>query len=224
MAEWNFHLLRARCAQYARKLRLKRHKLFLAGLLGIFGFVLFLHHWNAQIQPQLTVLAETQMQNEMAQIAEQAVSTALESVDADSLVTIHTANGKITALTTNTACLNALRTAVMEDIVSRLQSLDDPKFGIPLGTLFGSDLLSAWGPVLPIRVLSVASADALYRNDFHAAGINQTLHRIMLDVTVQAKLLLPSGTLEVSVTTPVCVAETVLVGETPDLYLAKDVP
>ena len=41
----------------------------------------------------------------------------------------------------------------------------------------------------------------------------------MLDVTVDITLLIPGGTVNTSVNTQVCVAETVLVGEVPQTYL-----
>ena len=70
-----------------------------------------------------------------------------------------------------------------------------------------------------MRVLTVASTDAAFRNEFTSAGINQTHYRVMLDVTVSARLLLPGGVVETEVTAPVCVAETVVVGQVPDAYL-----
>ena len=91
--------------------------------------------------------------------------------------------------------------------------------GIPLGVLTGIDIISALGPKLPIQVISVASAEGTYRNDFSSAGINQTLHRIYLDITVTAKLLLPGSIVETVVFTPICVAETVIIGQVPQTYL-----
>ena len=65
----------------------------------------------------------------------------------------------------------------------------------------------------------MASAEGNYRNDFTSAGVNQTLHRILLDVSVTARLLLPGGVVETQVSTPVCVAETVIIGQPPQTYL-----
>jgi len=143
-----------------------------------------------------------------------------QSISYSDMVTVQAGqNGDITTLTTDTLRLNNLRGVVMDDIVSQVENLDERDLGVPLGALTGLDLLSAIGPRLPVQVLSVASAEASYRNDFTGAGINQTLHRVMLDVTVTAKLLLPGGIVETQVTTPVCIAETVIVGQVPEAYL-----
>ena len=58
-----------------------------------------------------------------------------------------------------------------------------------------------------------------YANSFTSAGVNQTLHRVSLEITATIYLFLPGGVLPVSVSSSVCVAETVIVGETPDTYL-----
>ena len=107
----------------------------------------------------------------------------------------------------------------MEEITKQILTLDSQDLGIPLGLLSGIDILSAVGPKLPVRITSVASATGLFRNEFIDAGINQTLHRIMLDITLNTKLLLPGGVVEVSVSTPVCIAETIIIGQVPQTYL-----
>lgn len=197
-----------------------RRSLLLAALAGVALALFVICRFNAAIRPQLVNLAEAQVKNQITRIADQAVSSALKTNEAAyaDMVTVQSQDGFAT-LTTDTVRLNALRSAVMEDIVGRVEEIDSRSLSVPLGTLTGLDLLSAVGPGLPVRILSVASADASYRNDFTSAGINQTLHRVMLDVTVTAKLLLPGGPVEVEVSAPVCVAETVVVGQVPNAYL-----
>ena len=107
----------------------------------------------------------------------------------------------------------------MAQVVSRVENLDTRSLGVPLGALTGMDLFAGAGPDLPVQVLSVASAEGNYRNDFTGAGINQTLHRVMLDLTITAEILLPGGVVETSVSTPVCVAETIIIGQVPQTYL-----
>lgn len=198
----------------------EHRQLFGAAAVGILLAILVIHGFDAGLRPQLVALAETNARNQITRIADRAVADALsaQGTSYDDMVTVQD-QSTITTLTTDTARLNALRTAVMEDVVTQVEALDSKSLGVPLGTLTGLDLLSAVGPNLPVRVLSVASAHADYRNDFTSAGINQTLHRVMLDVTISAKLLLPGGVVETEVTTPICVAETVVVGQVPESYL-----
>jgi sporulation protein YunB len=188
-----------------------------------FALALFLiHRFDAALRPQLVSIAETQIRNQFVLIADQAITDVLTENDLSygDLVTFHTGEtGQITALSTDTVLLNLLRSAILEDISLQVDSLDSASLGVPLGSLTGIDLLSAWGPRLSVQVLSVASVEGDYRNEFTDAGINQTLHRILLDVTMTARLLLPGGIQEITVSAPVCVAETVIIGQVPQTYL-----
>ena len=93
---------------------------------------------------------------------------------------------------------------------------------LPLGTLTGQPLLSGAGPRVRVSVDSVGEVTADYANSFTSAGVNQTLHRVCLDIHATVRLFLPGEVLPVSVSSSVCVAETVIVGETPDTYLNLD--
>lgn len=184
----------------------------------------FLIRWfDLSLRPQLIALAETQLKNHLTQAANRSVTRALtgEELSSSGMVRLETAEG-VSTLTTDAAVLNGLRSALLDDVIGQLEALDSRSLSVPLGALTGIDLLSAMGPKLPVRILSVASAEGRYRNDFVGAGINQTLHRIMLDISIDARLLLPGGVEELTVTTPVCVSETVIIGQVPQIYLSRD--
>ena len=82
----------------------------------------------------------------------------------------------------------------------------------------GSPLLAGRGPCLHVRMQSVGTATARFDNQFSSAGINQTRHRILLDVDVHVSILLPGLTTYTKVSNEISVAETVIVGGVPDTY------
>ena len=65
---------------------------------------------------------------------------------------------------------------------------------------------------------SVGSTTAHLRNAFTSAGINQTKHQILLDVTVQMSILLPGFRTSTQVSNEITVAETIIIGSVPDTY------
>lgn len=189
-------------------------------VLGLAMAFLLIHWFDIALRPQLIAFSESQLQNRLTWIANDAVSQALtdQELSYGGLVNLQTTE-TLSTFETDTMALNRLRVSILENIIAQVENFDSNSFGVPVGVLTGIDLLSALGPKLPVRVVSVTSADGQYRNEFTSAGINQTLHRIMLDVTLNAKLLLPGGIVEVVVSTPVCIAETVIVGQIPQTYL-----
>ena len=200
----------------------EREQLLLSVLLGVSLAVLLIHCFDISLRPQMIALAETRLQNQITHIADLAVTKAMGEQALTYSDMVHAQvgqDGAVSMLTTDAVRLNTLRSAILEEIVSQFEGIDSHSLGIPFGALTGIDLFSAWGPKLPVQVVSVASANGTFRNDFTSAGINQTLHRIMVDITVTAQLLLPGGIVESNVATPVCVAETVIIGQVPQTFL-----
>ena len=174
-------------------------------MLGVLLALLMIHTIHNALRPPLVALTESRIRNQIIHVAEEAVGEVLyrQGASYSDMVSLQTGkSGEITTLSTDTVQLNQLRNAVMEQVITQVEDLDTEELGIPLGLLTGWDLLSATGPKLPVRVLSVASASGSYRNDFISAGINQTLHRIFLDVTILVRVLLPGGIVETEVMVP----------------------
>lgn len=177
---------------------------------------------NRRLGPVLEAKASSQAINLMTQAIDTAVDNCLQEngMSYGDFVTITTDGlGKVTALTSNTAANSRFKRQVVEAVTRQLTTLDSDALSVPLGTLTGQPLLSGRGPSVRVRVDSVGEVAADYANSFTAAGVNQTLHRVSLDITATVRLFLPGKILPVSVSSSVCVAETVIVGETPDTYL-----
>ena len=103
-------------------------------------------------------------------------------------------------------------------IVRRFADEDMTRVSIPVGNLLGGTLLSGRGPRLKLDILSVTNVVTSFRNDFTSAGINQTRHRIIMDVEVTLEVMLGNERGTDTVNTEVNVAETVIVGAVPNMY------
>ena len=56
------------------------------------------------------------------------------------------------------------------------------------------------------------------KSEFSSAGINQTIHRIYLEVTCNVVILTPFDTIEETIVNQVLLAEGVIVGNIPNTY------
>jgi len=115
--------------------------------------------------------------------------------------------------------VNRLKTEIVEDVLESLSQINHSELAIPLGNLTGADILSGRGPKVPIRIVPLGVVEANFSNEFVSAGINQTRHQIMMEIHVDVSVLFPGYSAEKKVTTQICVAETVIVGNVPDSYL-----
>lgn len=202
-------------------MRLRRHRgrVLAACLLLLAACLLFL---RLTVGPLVQELAKAIVSNKASSIINEAVEAQLRSddIDYDSIIYLEKDyNGAVTALKTNINEINRLKTEILSVIDTMLLELDVNEVGLPLGSLILPEFFSGTGPTLPVKVLSVSTSDADFHNEFAEAGINQTSHRIYMEVRITMTILTPVGTEAVTASSTVVVAETVIVGTVPGSYV-----
>lgn len=200
-----------------RKVSLRLIRLFLPVAM-ILGLIVLMH----DMRPLIREMARAKVENKAQYIVNEAIEELLENskIDYRNIIFLEKdIHGTITALQTNIAEVNRLKTEILSVTDRMLMDLDVEEIGLPLGSLVFPMFFSGSGPKLPVRVLSISNSDAEYRNVFSEAGINQTAHQIMMDVILDMTILTPAGTETVQVLSSVVVAETVIVGSVPQSYV-----
>ena len=173
------------------------------------------------MKPILTNLAAASVSNTVNRIVVTAVYDAVSAGEADYDDLVHLEkdqSGHVAAVRSDMAAFNRLQSRIADSILQRLSEVSTRELEIPVGTLTGSSLLAGRGPCIRIRMHAVGSTTAKLRNAFTAAGINQTKHQILLDVTVQMSILLPGFRTSTQVSNEITVAETIIIGSVPDTY------
>ena len=189
------------------------------GLLLAAGCVSLL---ELRLRPMVITLAQAQAQNLVTSVVEQAFSREMNAQpDAyRQLVDIQRdETGAITALSADMPVLNQLRTTLTADVLQALESADVSQIQVPLGSLVDLDLLWGLGPTVKVYSMTVGTVEGEFESEFSSAGVNQTVHRIILTLKVPLTLMLPGGAAETVCETQLCVAETVIVGQVPESYL-----
>ena len=170
-------------------------------------------------------LAATQMDSVISTIINVSINEQIENgaIDYDRMVDFEkSAAGEITALKTNMAEVNHLKTEILNIVNGKLAELQAQPLEIPLGNVILPEFFAGHGPAFPIEVVSITTSGADFENEFLEAGINQTMHRILMNVAVVVTFLAPGGARTVTVSSHVVVAETVLVGNVPASYVTVD--
>jgi sporulation protein YunB len=158
-------------------------------------------------------------------LAEKAINEAVieqiteNGVEYDTFVTLVTnTNGEVTALKTNMLNVNHFKSDVSVRVIEKLKAIDTSELSIPLGNIINAELLSGRGPRLRVRLVPTGSAQTDVFSKFSSAGINQTLHQIMVEVKASVSVLLPYTNTSTTVSSLVSIAETVIVGNVPQSY------
>ncbi len=167
-------------------------------------------------------LAQTRVTNATSDLINDAVSRqiAAGSVAYENIVYFEKdISGKITALKTNIAQVNMLKTETLDYVNETLLDTDNFDIGVPIGSMVLPEFLSGRGPQIPVQIMSIRNSDAVFDSNFTQAGINQTLHQLKMTVLVDVTVLVLGQTVDFSVTSDVVVAETVIVGQVPNTFL-----
>ena len=203
-------------------LRKRRRRAFLLALVLVLltASVLLVRF---RYEPALSELAVTQVQNVTANLVNDAVDEELArgKLRYDRLIRLEKApDGRITALTADMYEINCLKSEILALLGQKIAEVSGEELGVPLGSVVMPLLFSGRGPTVPVRYVAIRSADARFENEFSQAGINQTLHQIRLVTDISVTVLLPTGTLDVTVGTDMIVAQTVIVGEVPQTVIS----
>ncbi len=166
-------------------------------------------------------LAQTQVKNTTSDLTNDAIAKqiAVGDIQYDRIVFFEKdLDGRITALKTNMSEVNRLKKDILNIINDEILALDNSDIGIPLGSLFLPEFLSGKGPAIPVHILSIRNSDANFVSHFSQAGINQTLHRLNMEVSIDVAVLVLGQTHSFTMSSEVVVAETIIVGEVPQTY------
>lgn len=127
-------------------------------------------------------------------------------------------NGNVVSATTDAYALNKIGNNIGIEIDREINRMRSYVMKIPIGVLFNEQLINGRGPQIPLIFVMTGITTTNFTNEFDAAGVNQTHHRIMLNIIVNTYVIHSGNVHTVSYETNVCVAESIVVGITPQSF------
>lgn len=175
-----------------------------------------------RVTPVLRAWAETKAVNLATEAIYSAVEETMieEAAVADLAEIIMDDSGRIQAVKYNTAEINRVSATAAKKMLEHLRVLSSEQITIPLGQILGPDFLSGYGPGIPLKVVPVGAVSAAPVSSFTSAGINQTIHRLYLDIQVEMRVVIPLSNTITPVTARIPIAEDIFIGAVPSWYFA----
>ena len=130
--------------------------------------------------------------------------------------------GNNSILKTDIVMLNQIISDIAIEIQKELNDLESRDIEIPLGALTGNSYFAGSGPSIGIKIISTGDIITDIKTEFKAAGINQTVYRIYLDLECEISILTSYKTIAQTINNQVLLVETVIVGDVPETYLKLD--
>lgn len=127
-------------------------------------------------------------------------------------------SGNIVSVTTDAYYLNKIGNNIGDEIDKHINQMKSYIIKIPFSVLFSEQLINGRGPKMPLVFVMTGITTTDFENEFTAAGVNQTHHRIMMNITVNTYVIHSGNVTVVPYKTNVCIAESIVVGITPQTF------
>lgn len=197
-----------------------KFKIALCVILALFA--LFVFYYIKVICPIIVTLSEERIRSLSTRVMSDSVAEVLvsDNVTYDEIVKItYDGNNEIKAIETNSVKINIIIRKITEMVQSRLDGLIVEGIDVALGTFTGIPFLFGIGPLVPIQLVPIGTINTKITSNFVSAGINQTLHKIYFDITANIGMVLPALSSNFVTNLDVVLAESVIVGKVPEVYL-----
>ncbi|MBD5081799.1 MAG: sporulation protein YunB [Ruminococcaceae bacterium] len=192
-------------------------KLIALGLILV-GIVLLV---DMRVRPIIEETAIYQSKILATRIINDAVYTQLDDEDfnySSLVIVVYNNDKEITSIESNMLNINKLKAKINNSVNNELTELDNHDLSISLGTISGLTSFYNQGPLIPVKVKPEGYVETALISSFQSAGINQTLHRILVQIKVDISAIIPGYTASGTIDTQFVIAETVIVGNVPEAY------
>ncbi len=198
--------------------KLRAWILLLVVLVAILGSVIY---YNRSISPLVKTLAEAEIKKKTIDaVISGALKLKLYEVFYGNFYEYEKNNdGEIVLVRSNTASINAMNVYAQKEIQNSLNSLKNDKISIPAGAFTGSSWLADKGDGIELNVIPIGAVETKLNSYFYHEGLNQTIHRLVLKVTTNVKIVVPVRAEDVSVSLEFLIAEDLIQGRVPDSYV-----
>lgn len=131
-------------------------------------------------------------------------------------------NGEITMIKAKIVPINEMISQITSNIKNEIDHTEQATVQINMGAISGFSALATVGPRFKIKMECSGNVKNNLLSEFSSVGINQTLHRIYLDLTTTISILTPFNIIRNEYPSKVLLTESIIVGDIPETYYYYD--
>ena len=173
------------------------------------------------MQPVIIRFAVSVAETAMLNSANDAVVSLLKEPGFDyNNIAVLTKNneGEIESLQIDTYKINYFKSFLSNKISEIIAERERYIVSIPLGTFLANTYTSGLGPDINFKMQITTTAFVDFEHEFRAVGINQVLHRVIVNIKINGSLVIAGYKKGISVNTSAIAAQTVIVGKVPQNF------
>lgn len=169
--------------------------------------------------PVFKASCETAASSKGVTIINEEVNKVMRNYSYENLISVEKdQEGKVAFIKADSICINDIVTKIVANIQKQYDGIPRINVFINMGSVSGISALKNIEPKFEVELESAGNIRATIRTDFQSIGINQTHHKIYLDIDSSVGILTPFDTFSKDVSTEVLLTEAVIVGDVPDSY------
>jgi len=163
--------------------------------------------------------AETEAETEKA--INSAVSSVVNrTINYDTLIDInYSTTGEIVSFAANQYEINTITREIVKETQYQLNTLGCDGLNINIGTFTGIPFLIGKGMLVNLKLMPIGAVKSEFVSQFDSVGINMTKHSLFLYINTAISIVLPIKNYEVKTSTQILLAESIIVGKVPEVYL-----
>lgn len=187
-------------------------------------FTSFIYYFDKVIAPTVLLVADAEMRAKAMDIINKNIGEIygggfvyeeIMDVDKDEV-------GKINFISADTMKLNELATKVAIEAQKDIEEVGSVGVKVPIGYALKNNILAYLGPSIIVKMEPIGRVKTSYESSFESAGINQTRHKIYINLETNLKIVLPLQSREVIVKHQIPIADNIILGEVPRTSIGID--
>ena len=171
------------------------------------------------ISPVFNKMCEEKAKSEATLICNKQIRKTIKNYKYSDFVIVHMDKSQnIKMLEANMVSINTVISNIAENIQKEINNKKEENIYISSGNLTEIVLLSGMGPNIPIKIIPIGNVKTELKSEFIEKGVNQTLHRLYLEIYCEINILTPFNTINEKINNQFIIAENIIVGNIPTTY------
>ena len=229
-----------------RKRRKKKNKLLICIVIIILVVIMsfsFINFYSNKTLPLLKTYAESEVKKLVILVINKAVTKQINNVDTEDIFEVtYNSKGEVilidfnskrtsVALSTITSLVELNLRAIEEGKIDMLELPDNSLESydmdllekgiiveVTYGALSGSSLIANLGPKIPVKLSLIGDVSSGFSTEVVEYGINNALIKVYIDVTVEARIVMPIISDNITISGSIPIAMKVIQGKVPEYY------
>lgn len=205
--------------QFPKMKHKKIKKIYLLFLTIILLLIISVVSFAIASYPIFVASCKTAASSKATHIVSDEVAKVMNDYTYDDLIDIEKDdNGDVVLIKSDTVLINKITAKIVSNIQDALDKTPTIMVYINYGSVSGITILKNFGPKFDIELEAAGKINTEIKSEFESINVNQTLHKIYLNLSTSVSILTPIGVYGRDIDSKVLLTEAVIVGDVPDTY------